>query len=162
MEVGVRFAIPSFQITNVFGGKTNEQQYRQRTSRSWRRPRHHRYNRGTVTLTTDVIADGIALILGVVAILLGIKARKLSGKGLGAIIVGALAVILAVFMTVSSISAINLMKTEAEKKNLDIAKYIDKPLSWLMGIITSLPKDEETLNALVEQFNSLSETSGEN
>lgn len=65
-------------------------------------------------------------------------------------------------MTVSSISAINLMKTEAEKKNLDIAKYIDKPLSWLMGIITSLPKDEETLNALVEQFNSLSETSGEN
>ena len=115
-----------------------------------------------LTLTTGIVGGGIAIILGLIAVLLGLKARKLGGKGIGAIIVGAIAVILAISMTVSSISAMKAMKTEAAKKNLDIAKYIDKPYLGLMGVIMSLPKDEATLNELMEQLNSLSETETNN
>ena len=115
-----------------------------------------------LTLTTGIVGGGIAIILGLIAVLLGLKARKLGGKGIGAIIVGAIAVILAISMTVSSISAMKAMKTEAAEKNLEIAKYIDKPYLGLMGVIMSLPKDEATLNELVEQLNSLSETETNN
>lgn len=111
-----------------------------------------------LTFTSGIIGGGIALILGLIAVLLGIKARKLSDKGLGAIIVGALAIVIAVFMTISSINIIKTMKTEAANKDLDIARYIDKPYLGLMGVIMSLPKDEATLNELAEQLNSLSKT----
>jgi hypothetical protein len=70
----------------------------------------------------------------------------------------ALAIVIAVSMTISSINIIKTMKTEAANKDLDIARYIDKPYLGLMGVIMSLPKDEATLNELAEQLNSLSKT----
>ena len=53
-------------------------------------------------LLTGVIGGVIAGILGLAAVLTGMAARK-GGKGIGAIVAGALAIILAVVLTVGSV-----------------------------------------------------------
>ena len=113
-----------------------------------------------LTMFFGVIAGGAALLLGVIAILLGFSARKKSGQGLGGIIAGALAAVLAIVMTVSSINAFGAIKKEAAKYN-DVAplvvKSLDNTYLGILGMFVNMPQDEGTLQELVDQYKVLDE-----
>ena len=114
-----------------------------------------------LTLFFGVIAGAVALLLGVIAILLGLSARKQGGRGLGGIIAGGLAAVLAIVMTVSSINAFEMVKKEAAKYN-DVAplvvKSLDNTYLGIMGMFINMPKDEGSLQELVDQYNLLDKT----
>lgn len=109
-----------------------------------------------LTFITGVIGGGIALLLGVLAVVLGVKARK-GGKGIGAIVIGAIAILLAGTMTFSSIATFTTLRSEAEKAKPGslIAKYCDKPYLGVVGILASLPQDEASLEQLMNEINEL-------
>ena len=107
------------------------------------------------TFMTGVIAGGLAVLLGVLAVVLGVKARK-GGKGLGAIVLGVIAVGLAVLMTTGTIGGIVTMRDEAEKTKPGalVAKYADKPWLGVMGIVRNLP-DEASAEELMKEISEL-------
>ena len=103
-----------------------------------------------------IIGGAIALIFGVLAVLLGLSARKNGGRGIAAVIAGALAIILAVVMTVSTVSLFTQMKEEVSKYADEaplVVKCLDNPSLGFVGMIMKLPNDEGTANELIEQFN---------
>jgi len=108
------------------------------------------------TLLAGVIGGAVAGLLGLAALLIGLSARKNNGKGWGGIITGALAIILAVMMTVSTISVFNQMKEKAagfsEEAPL-VVKSLNNPALGLIGMVISLPRDEGTADELIKQFN---------
>jgi Flp pilus assembly protein protease CpaA len=108
------------------------------------------------TFLTGVIGGGIALLLGVLAVVLGVKARK-GGKGIGAIVLGVIAIVLALLMTFSSIATFSAMRSEAEKAKPGslIAKYTDKPYLGVVGILMNLPTDEASVEELMNEINEL-------
>ena len=91
--------------------------------------------------------------LGLVAILIGIGARR-SGRGMGAIVTGTLAIILAISI---SIGVTNLFTRAYEHAQTVeeaplVAKYLDKPHLGLIGLLMNLPKDEASLDEFVDQL----------
>ncbi len=64
------------------------------------------------TLLFGVIAGGAAALLGIIAIVLGVGARK-GGRGLGAIVTGSVAIVVAIGMMFTTVSAMNLMHKAA-------------------------------------------------
>lgn len=106
-----------------------------------------------------VIGGGLAVILGGIGLLLGIQARK-SGKGWGAIIVGGLAIVLAVVMTVATITTFTKLHEAAQNNGETpiLAKYADKPYLGLFGIIIQAAKgDEASLEQLTQEMSLLDE-----
>ena len=109
-------------------------------------------------------AGGIlAAVLGAAAIVLGILKRKKDGKGgIGAIVIGALSIILALMLAGTWSNAF----TELHKKALEYkpdglwAQATEVTGGGIMGIINHLPKDEASLNALVEEMNELNAITG--
>ncbi len=94
------------------------------------------------TLIRGVVGMGISVVLGIVAVLLGMGARK-GGRGMGAIITGVIAVLLAVVMLFSSMNLVtricDTMKDEItaqEQMTPEINDFIEgwKKQSY-MGII---------------------------
>lgn len=110
-----------------------------------------------LTFFAGVIAGGLAILLGILAIALGVSARKKSGKGMGAIVMGVIAVLLAVFMTVNTINTFKAMHDAAEKAKPDslVAKYCENPYFGAIGIIASIPQDEASLEALMQELEEL-------
>jgi hypothetical protein len=91
-----------------------------------------------------VIGGGVAALLGIGAILLGLSARK-AGKGMGAVITGAIALILAVVMTVSSIKMMEAVKEQAQAhKDIAplVAKYCDNTYLGLLGVVINAANAE--------------------
>ena len=110
-------------------------------------------------LFTGVIGGAVAGILGLAAVLIGMAARK-GGRGIGAIVAGALAIILAVVLTVGSVQTFRKIQDEASKYIDEaplVVKCLDKPYLGLVGMIINLPKDEGTIQELTDQFNLLKE-----
>lgn len=109
-----------------------------------------------LTLLTGAIGGGIALLLGVIGLLLGIKARK-GGRGIPAIVVGALAILLAVIMTFSSVSMIKHIRDNPDNSEeiALLSQYADKPYMGVLGIALSIPKDEASLTELMEKVNAV-------
>ena len=107
----------------------------------------------------------IAGVLAVIAILLGIlKRRKDKKGGIAAIVIAVLAIILAFAMTnVSSQMFDELHKKAVELKPDGLwAQVSENTNSGFMGIISKLPQDEASLNALVEEMNELNKLSEAN
>ena len=100
----------------------------------------------------------IAAVLAVVAIVLGILKRRRNKKGgIVAIVIAVLAVILAFALT-STWS--NLFK-EAHNKAVEYkpdgmwAQISEDTNHGIMGLISKLPTDDASMNALVEELNEL-------
>ena len=106
-----------------------------------------------------VVGGIIAGLLGLAAVLIGLSARK-HGKGTAAVVTGILAIILAVFLTLQSVSFYTGIRDKAEKYAEEaplVVKYLDNPYLGLMGIIMNLPQDEGTAQELVDQLNLIRE-----
>ena len=102
-----------------------------------------------------VIGGAIAGILGLAAVLTGFAARK-GGRGIAAIVVGFLAIILAVVMTVGSVNTYQNIRNEAAKYADEaplVVKSLDKPYLGIVGMIINLPKDEGSAQEMIDQFN---------
>ena len=110
-----------------------------------------------LTFIFGAIGGGIALLLGLIGLILGIKARKAGGRGMGAIIVGAVAIVMAILLTVSSVGAITALRDTAEKSKPGslFAKYASKPYLGLVGIVMNMPQDEEGMQALMDELKEL-------
>ena len=100
----------------------------------------------------------IAAVLAVVAIALAFLKRKKDGKGgIAGIVIAVLAVILAFSLS----SVWTRMFTELHNKALEVkpdglwAQASENTDKGLMGIISNMPKDEASMNALVEEMNEL-------
>ena len=108
---------------------------------------------------TGIIGGAIAGILGLAAFLIGLSARKYQ-KGFGAIIAGALALVLAVVLTIGSINTFKAIRNEASKYAEQaplVVKSLDNPYLGIIGMIINLPKDEGSAQELVDQFHLVEE-----
>ena len=108
-----------------------------------------------LTLLLGVVAGAIAGILGLAALLIGLVGVRKGGRGIGGIVVGALAIILAVAMTMTTVSLFTKIQTEAEKYTDEaplVAKTLDKPALGMLGMLINLPKDEGSAQEVIDQF----------
>ena len=117
----------------------------------------------TLSFLTGALGGGIALLLGLIALLLGIAGTRKGGKGAGAIITGALAMVLACVFTFTSISTVNTMRENAEKSGVAplLAEYADNPYLGMLGIALKMPKDEGSLAELQNQIDQLNQLNTE-
>ena len=100
----------------------------------------------------------IAAILAVVAIALAVFNRiKIKKGGIAAIVISVLAVILAIAMTNTTATMFKTLHEKAVEYKPDglWAQVSENYNSGMMGLIKNLPKDEASLNALVEEMNEL-------
>ena len=107
-----------------------------------------------LTLLLGVVAGAIAGILGLAALLIGLVGVRKGGRGTGGIIVGALAIILAVAMSVTTVSLFTKIQTEAAKYTDEaplVAKSLDKPALGILGMLLNM-KDEGTAQEMIDQF----------
>ncbi|MBR6119397.1 MAG: hypothetical protein IKQ04_03650 [Oscillospiraceae bacterium] len=116
-----------------------------------------------LTFATGVIGGGIAVLLGVIGLILGIKTRKKGGKGMGAIVVGVLCVIIAVILTFTTIAGMAGLRDKAKELKPDsiFAKYAESPYLGAIGIILNMPQDEASMEALQQELQQLQELSTE-
>ena len=96
-----------------------------------------------MTLMFGVIAGAVAAVLGIGAALLGISARKKGGRGVGAIVAGVLALVMAVSMTFTSANLLKTMKNTAVSSGVapHFAKYMDNPYLGLAGVAANAVED---------------------
>jgi len=104
----------------------------------------------------------VAGVLGLLAIVLGFLKRKRDQKGgIASAVIGVLAIILAITMTGTS----SAMFRELHNKAIELkpdglwAQYSEETNGGLFGIINRMPKDEASMNALMDEMNELSKMS---
>ena len=103
-----------------------------------------------MTLLFGVIAGAVAGALGIGAALLGFFARKRGKRGMGAIVAGALAIVLAISMTFASANTMKAMKEAAESSGVapTFAKYMDNPYLGIYAVAANTAKAENTDEAV--------------
>ena len=108
------------------------------------------------TLLFGIIAGAAATILGIVGILLGVGARK-GGRGIGAIVTGSVAVLAAVVMMFTTVSAMNLMHKAALEtgKAPVFAECFESPYLGLSSVIYKVAGDEAKTKALMDEMEAL-------
>ena len=108
------------------------------------------------TLLFGVIAGAAAAILGTVAILLGVGARK-GGRGIGAIVTGSIAVVAAVAMMFTTVGAMNLLHKAAQDtgKAPVFAECFESPYLGLSSVIYKVAGDEAKTKALMDEMEAL-------
>ena len=108
------------------------------------------------TLLFGIIAGAAAAILGIVGILLGVGARK-GGRGIGAIVTGSVAVLAAVVMMFTTVSAMNLMHKAALEtgKAPVFAECFESPYLGLSSVIYKVAGDEAKTEALMDEMEAL-------
>ncbi len=100
----------------------------------------------------------ITAIVAVVAIALAVFKRiKTKKGGIAAIVISVLAVILSIAMTNTTATMFKTLHEKAVEFKPDglWAQVSENYNSGMMGLIKSIPKDEASLNALVEEMNEL-------
>ncbi len=100
----------------------------------------------------------IAAVLAVAAIALGVFKRiKTKKGGIAGIAIGVIAVLLAFSMNSTWSAAFKSMHEKALEVKPDglWAQVSEDTNSGIMGIINKLPKDEASMNALIEEMNEL-------
>ena len=108
------------------------------------------------TLLFGVIAGAAAAVLGTVAILLGVGARK-GGRGIGAIVTGSVAIVAAIAMMFTSIGAMNLLHRAAldTGKAPVFAECFESPYLGLSSVIYKVAGDEAKTKALMDEMEAL-------
>lgn len=108
-----------------------------------------------LTFLTGAIGGGIAFILGIAAFLVGLSTKRNGGKGVGAMVIGVVAVLMAAFMTISSIGIFSTIRNEAEKTKPGslLAKSASNPYMGVVGLIANMPKDEASIEELMNEIN---------
>ena len=119
-----------------------------------------------MTLLFGVIAGAAAGALGIGAALLGVFARKHSHRGMGAIVTGALAIILAFSMTFASVNTLKGMKEVAESSGVapTFAKYMDNPYMGIASVAANAANagnTDETVKTLQKEMDALKAYMGE-
>ena len=96
-----------------------------------------------MTLLFGVIAGAVAGVLGIAATLLGVSAHKRGNRGVGAIVAGALALVLAVSLTFTSANMLKTMKETAVSSGVapHFAKYMDNPYLGIAGMAANAVED---------------------
>ena len=109
-----------------------------------------------LTFLFGAIAGGVALLLGVIALLLGIGARK-SGRGMGAIIMGALAIVLAVSMTFVSANMMKEMRQRAADTGVApvFTDCFRSPYLGLVSVVMNAAGDQTKADALAKEMDQL-------
>ena len=110
-----------------------------------------------LTFATGVIGGGIALLLGLIGMILGISAKKKGGKGVGAIVVGVICVIMAVVLTFTTVAGMAGLRDKARELKPDsiFAKYAENPYMGAIGIFLNMPQDEASMEALQQELQEL-------
>ena len=109
-------------------------------------------------LMAGIIGGAVAGILGLAALLLGIFAMRKSDRGLGAVITGAIAIILAIALTVGVAGLLTNMKAKAVESGKAplIEKYMSETNLGLVGIVLKLPTgDSGLMNQVMDEMNYL-------
>ncbi len=108
------------------------------------------------TLLFGVIAGGAAALLGIIAIVLGVGARK-GGRGLGAIVTGSVAIVVAIGMMFTTVSAMNLMHKAALEtgKAPVFAECFESPYMGISSIYFKIAGDEAKMKAVTEELETL-------
>lgn len=103
-----------------------------------------------LTLMFGVIAGAVAAGLGIFAAVLGISARRHGRRGMGAIVAGVMAVILAVTMTFSTVTILTGMKQTAQAAGIapTFAKCMDNPYMGVAGIAANAMKVQNETDAV--------------
>lgn len=110
------------------------------------------------TLLFGTTGGIITAVVAVVAIALAVFKRiKTKKGGIAAIVISVLAVILAISMTSTTSAAFKSLHEKAVEFKPDglWAQVSENYNSGMMGIIKNLPKDEASMNALVDEMNEL-------
>ena len=95
-----------------------------------------------MTLLFGVIAGVVSGVLGIGAVLLGYFARKKGTRGMGAIVTGTLAIVLAISMTFASAGILKTMKDVAVQSGVapTFAKYMEDPYLGIAGMAANAAK----------------------
>ena len=103
-----------------------------------------------MTLLFGVVAGAAAGFFGLLAVILGFGARRYSRRGVGAIIAGVLAIVLAFSMTITSIDTIKNMRETAAASGVapNFAKYMDNPYLGLSSVIANAVNDSKDPDAI--------------
>ncbi|MBR6707647.1 MAG: hypothetical protein IKI84_13380 [Clostridia bacterium] len=115
------------------------------------------------TLLFGVIAGAAATILGVVAILLGMGARK-GGRGIGAIVTGGIAIAAAIAMMFTTVTAMNMMHKAALEtgKAPVFAECFENPYMGLSSVYFKVAGDEAKMKALTDELQTLKDYTAQN
>ena len=109
-------------------------------------------------LMAGIIGGAVAGILGLAAVLLGIFAMRKSDRGVGAVITGAIAIILAIALTVGVAGLLTGMRAKAVESGKAplIEKYMTETNLGLVGIALKLPtRDSGLMKQVVDEMNYL-------
>ena len=110
------------------------------------------------TLLFGTTGGIITAVVAVVAIALAVFKRiKTKKGGISAIVISVIAVILAIAMTNATATMFKTLHEKAVEFKPDglWAQVSENYNSGMMGIIKNLPKDEASMNALVDEMNEL-------
>jgi hypothetical protein len=113
-----------------------------------------------MTLLFGVIAGAVAGILGIVAALLGYSAHKRGNRGVGAIVAGVLALVLAVSLTFTSANLLKTMKDTAVSSGVgpNFARYMDNPYLGLSSVVSNAvnaSNDGEAVKTIEKELEAL-------
>ena len=120
-----------------------------------------------MTLLFGVIAGAVAGILGITAVLLGYSARKHGNHGVGAVISGVLALVLAVSMTFVSVSMMKDLKETAVKSGVapTVFRYMDNPYLGISSVVVNAAnasKDQDTVKTIQNELEALRKYAADN
>ena len=118
------------------------------------------------TLLFGVIGGAVAGALGIGAALLGFFARKNGNRGMGAIVAGALAIVLAFSMTFASVNTMKAMKEAAESSGVapTFAKYMDNPYLGIYSVAmnsVNAENSDEAIKTIQKEMEALKAYMGE-
>lgn len=104
-------------------------------------------------------AGALGILLGAIALLIGILGKVKGGKGIAAIIAGALAIIVAVVMSVGSATVCRQMHDEAVKLGTVpmIVKYTENTSLGILGITLAAANDNADTKQLETELNTIRE-----
>ena len=102
------------------------------------------------TLLFGVIAGAVAGVLGIIALLLGVSARRRSSRGMGAIVSGVLALVLAVTLSFSTVGMMNYVRDTAAASGVapNLAKHLGNPYFGMTGVVTSIMDEHNDTDAI--------------
>ena len=114
-------------------------------------------------LLAGIIGGAIAGAFGLAALLIGISSRKY-GKGMGGIVTGVIAILLAVALTSASVNVYRDLQKKAEATGIAplMSKYLNKPELGIVGLILNIPKDEASLDDLSKELDALNKLESSN
>lgn len=113
-----------------------------------------------MTLLFGVVAGAVAGIFGIIAALLGLSARKHGSRGVGAIVAGALAIVLAFSMTFTSVNTMKQLKDVAASSGVapTFAKYMDNPYLGIASVAANAVNagnNDETIKTIQNELDAL-------